>query len=156
MSNPMSNPVPPSAIDVHTSFFPLAFLFLLFKPRVAINGTVYDQFGWGDTRIPVPAGRYQVEVWVPYLFFPTMGRNGAVVDVPAGAIVQVRWRAPWFVFLQGKVSVTGPFALEQSAAPTGAPPPPGDQLAPPPTTALPAPPPPSVQPPAPPQSGSAF
>ena len=175
MTDPMSSPVPTSAIDVHTSFFPLAFMLLLFKPKVAINGVVYDQGSWGDIRIPVPAGRYQVEAWLPYLFFPTMGRNGATVDVPPGAVVQVRWRAPWLVFLQGKVKVTGPFALDPASAPASAPPPPAAQLAPPPVVAQMAPPPPSTaqfappppvtqvappppptQPPSPPTAGSAF
>ena len=150
----MSSEAPTSAIDVHTSFFPLAFLLLLFKPRVAINGSEYGQVSWGDTRIPVPAGRYQVEAWVPYLFFTTMGRNGAVVDVPPGATVQVRWRAPWLVFLQGKVTVAGPYALDAAAAPATAappgvaPPPPSVRSAPPPPAGLPttAPAPPTAQP----------
>ena len=55
MTDPMSSPVPTSAIDVHTSFFPLAFLLLLFKPKRPINGAVYDQGrlggNWSDYSI---------------------------------------------------------------------------------------------------------
>jgi hypothetical protein len=148
LNNQMASQAPTSAIDVHTGFFPLAFLLLLFKPKVAINGGEYGPVGWGDTRIPVPPGRYQVDAWLPYLFLPEMGRNGTVVDVPPGAVVQVRWRAPWLIFLKGKVTVAGPYAFDAAAAPAVAPP---SGMAPPPpaglpTTASAAPAPPAAQP----------
>lgn len=38
LNNQMTSQAPTSAIDVHTGFFPLAFLLLFFKPKVAING----------------------------------------------------------------------------------------------------------------------
>ncbi|MCU1351723.1 MAG: hypothetical protein JWM05_932 [Acidimicrobiales bacterium] len=120
----MSDPQQPtSVISIKTKFFPLAFLLLLFKPRYSINGAPPAPAPWGVTEVPVPAGRYQVEVWLPYLFFQNMGRNGATVDVPAGGRVQVTWKSPWLVFLKGKVSVEGPAPAAPSAPP--APPTPG-------------------------------
>lgn len=97
-----------AVIEVKASFIFLAFLLYFFKPQAAINGGAPFAVTWGSTPVPVPPGRYQVEVWVPYLFYRNMGRNGVVVDVPAGTSVQVAWRAPWLAFLQGKISVAGP------------------------------------------------
>lgn len=106
-----TSPEPQSVIEIKTSYFFLAFILVLFKPQASINGTAPFPISWGTTPIPVPPGRYQVEVWVPYLFFTTMGKNGAIVDVPAGGAVQVAWRAPLIVFIQGKVNVAGPQPL---------------------------------------------
>lgn len=105
MSAPHS---PTAAIEVKTSFFPLAFILLFFKPKVSIDGTAPFPVGWGQVPVPVPPGRHQVEVWVPYLFLSQAGKNGIIVDVPEGGIVQVWWKAPWILFLKGSISATGP------------------------------------------------
>lgn len=107
---------PQAVIEIQASHFVLAFLFAFFKPQASINGTQPFPVAWGTTPVPVPPGRYQVEVWVPYLFFSYMGKNGAVVDVPAGGAVRVSWRAPWLAFLQGKIQVAGPWPLAEGAS----------------------------------------
>ena len=122
----MSAPSQPSAvIDIKASYFFLSFLLALFKPKASINGTAPFPIRWGETPVPVPPGRYQVEVFVPYLFLPTMGRNGVVVDVPEGGRIQVHWRAPLIVFTKGSVSVAGPAplaaAVPSAAMPSAAP-----------------------------------
>ena len=115
----MSNaPGPQSVIEVKTSFFPLAFLLALFKPQVSINGAPPFQTRWGQTPVPVPPGRYQVEVWLPYLFFTQMGKNGVIVDVPPGGAVRVWWRAPWLVFLKGTITVEDLSAVDARQDPT--------------------------------------
>lgn len=117
---------PTSVIEVKTSYFVLAFLLAFFKPKVSIDGGPAFDVAWGTTPIPGPPGRHQVEVWVPYLFAPNMGRNGIVVDVPSGGAVQVAWRAPWLVFLTGAISVGpaqgAPGALGAGAHAPAAPP----------------------------------
>ncbi|MCU1451909.1 MAG: hypothetical protein JWN46_55 [Acidimicrobiales bacterium] len=120
---------PSSVIAIKTKFFPLALLLLLFKPRYSINGSAPAPAPWGTTQVPVPPGRYQVEVWLPYLFFPQMGRNGSVVDLAAGSAVQVTWTCPWLFFLKGRMKVSEPTAAAGASAPapsaaTAPPPPP--------------------------------
>ncbi|HEX2578136.1 MAG TPA: DUF2510 domain-containing protein [Aquihabitans sp.] len=127
MTSPMANPTPPghpgAAIDITPSYLVLAFILAFFKPQASIDGSAPFPVRWGPNLIPVPPGRHQVEVWVPYLFLTRMGRNGAIVDVPPGGVVQVTWRAPWLVFFQGKIGVAGPFPLGgAAAAPLAAPP----------------------------------
>jgi hypothetical protein len=133
MSN-QNDPSQPAVLDVRPGFVFLAFLLYLCKPRISINGSEPARAAWGSNPYTVPAGRYQVEVWVPYLFFTHMGRNGIVVDVPAGSRVEVVWRAPWLAWLKGKIRVTGPVASAGGSAPAwGAPPtagPPGSVLPP--------------------------
>ena len=113
---------PQAVIEIQASYFPLAFLLAFFKPKASINGGQPFPISWGTTPVPVAPGRYQVDVWLPYLFFTTMGKNGAVIDVPAGGAVRVSWRSPWLVFLQGKITVAGPWPLAEGA--------PGSQAAP--------------------------
>ncbi len=107
---------PPATIEIKTTYFFLAFLLALFKPQASIDGGPAFTVGWGSTPVPVPPGSHRVDVWMPYLFLPTMGRNGAVVEVRPGDAVQVAWRAPLVVFFPGKVTV-GP---AQGGAPVGA------------------------------------
>ncbi|MCB0987027.1 MAG: DUF2510 domain-containing protein [Acidimicrobiales bacterium] len=115
---------PSGQIDIHPSYFFLAFLLSLFKPKASINGSAPFDIKWGSNPIPVAPGRYQVEVWLPYLFLPQMGKNGMTVDVPDGGAVKVTWRAPWLVFLQGKITAQGPVDLSsgvQAGMGSGAP-----------------------------------
>lgn len=114
MSSPHPQP-PPALVEVHASYFFLAFLLAIFKPKASIDGGPPFPVRWGATPVPVPPGRHLVEVWVPYLFLPFMGRNGAVVDVPPGGAVRVRWRAPWIVFMRGSVRVEGPVPMHGAA-----------------------------------------
>ncbi len=147
----MSDPAPPPAyLEVTTSFYALAFILGLFRPKLAVNGQEYGPISWGATPVPVPPGRYLVEAWVPYLFITRMGHRSVTVDVPPGSVVRVRWRAPWLVFLAGKIEVDPPVPVTLPAPPASAPPPPAS--APPPPAA--APPPPPAAAPQPP--GSAF
>ena len=57
---------------------------------------------------------------MPYLFIPTMGKNGIIIDVPPGGAVQVGWKAPWLVFLKGPIAATAPRALAAQVAPVAA------------------------------------
>lgn len=141
---------PPAAsdqavIEVTTSFFVLAFVLHLCKPRVAINGQAAVQ-KWGAVSIPVAPGQYQVEAWTNYFIAPEMGRSGVVVDAHPGTVTRVRWKAPWLIFLKGSIAITdvlplaqaGPLA-PQAAAPQAAAPAPPMPAPPAPTPAAPAP-----------------
>ncbi len=97
-------------IDVRASFFPLAFLLFFCHPRIALDGVEVASDGWGTTRIPVSPGPHRIAVWAPYLYLKTMGYNEGVVQAQPGAIVSLHWRAPWIVFLDGKITVSGPVA----------------------------------------------
>jgi hypothetical protein len=117
----MSAPgVATAQIQVRTRFFPLAFLLVLFKPVVSIDG-VANTVAWGVTSVPVTPGPHVVEAWCPYLFFRTMGRSGINVDVPPGGAVQVVWTTAWLAFLPGKIQVVGatPPASYGGPAPAG-------------------------------------
>ena len=94
------------AIEITAKVFPLQFLLYIFKPRAAINGQEVP-ISWGATSLPVAPGRYQVDVWVPYLFYRYMGRNSLVVDVQPGTVVHLKWRTPWLMFIKGPMSITG-------------------------------------------------
>jgi hypothetical protein len=95
---------PSSAIQVDTSYPALAFLLGVFKTRVAINGQRYE-LPWGTHTFPVGEGRHDVRVSFKYLLPSDAGGNEVEVDVQPGQTVRVRYRAPWLVFLKGKIQV---------------------------------------------------
>src|SRR6516225_6572787 len=100
-----------AGITVTTKFFPLAFLLYFFHPKLHIDdGYAIDQ-KWGTYFFPVQPGRHTVRCYVPYLFYRTMGDNSVWVDVAPGQVVDVRWHAPWLVFIKGTFKVTGPRPL---------------------------------------------
>ena len=95
---------PPSAIQVNTSYPALAFLLSAFKTRIAINGQRYE-LPWGTHTFPVGPGRHSVRVSFKYLLPSDAGGNEVEVEVEPGSTVRVRYRAPWLVFLKGKIHI---------------------------------------------------
>lgn len=98
---------PGSVLQIRPGFIPLAFLLYFFKPSYSINGSPAITGQWKQNTVPVPPGRYQVTVWVKYLFAPRMGLSSIVVDVPPGAAAVITWRAPLTIFGTGRIAVAG-------------------------------------------------
>lgn len=112
----MSHQPSTSGVEVRLGFFPLAFLLLLCKPVIEIDGSQPMRASWGTTQVPVAPGRHQIVAYCPYLFFRRMGEAAIVIDVLPGQVVQASWSAPWLVFLPGKWNSTSTANL--GAAPT--------------------------------------
>jgi hypothetical protein len=96
--------IDPTGISVRTRIFPLAFLLLLFKTNVVIDGVPFIQ-RWGTNFYGVPPGRHEVRVSFRYLFSQTMGENTILVDVVAGETTHVQYRSPFLVFLKGPIKL---------------------------------------------------
>ena len=106
----MTDPQPsaPSAIQVETSYPALAFLLSAFTTRIAINGQRYE-LPWGTHTFPVGPGLHTVRVSFRYFLPSDAGGNEVEVDVQPGHTVRVSYRAPWLVFLKGRIQVhSGP------------------------------------------------
>ncbi len=110
MTDPSAVPTPPADVPVgvivRPKIFPLAFLLLLFKPRLSIDGGPEVAITWSDNWVALPPGRHSLRVWLPYLFYRHMGDATVEVDVPAGGSLRAQWRSPWIVFIPGKWKVT--------------------------------------------------
>jgi len=104
----MSDQAAPTGISVHTRFIPLAFILFLVKTRLELDGGPPVVRPWGDSFIPVAPGRHQVRCYFVYLFLSRAGDSAITVDVAPGQVVQLRWRAPWLVFLPGKWEIAAP------------------------------------------------
>ena len=92
-------------IRLTTKFFPLAFLLLLFPARAKVDGGEEQKVGWGTTELPVPAGNHTIDVWFPYFFVFKVGSAATSVSVAEGETAQVTYKAPWLVFLPGKIKL---------------------------------------------------
>jgi hypothetical protein len=95
-----------ATIDVVPRFFPLAFLLYLFPPRVELDGGPPQRIRWGaDNPLQVTPGAHHVVVYFPYLIVvPRAGKAEIDVSVAEGQTVTVKYKAPWLVFLSGKIS----------------------------------------------------
>ena len=94
-----------ATIQLKTSFFPLAFLLYLFPAKAVLDGGEPQKVGWGETALPVPPGSHTLKVYFPYLFGPA-GKSETQLDLSEGQTVHVAYRAPWLVFMAGKVTVS--------------------------------------------------
>jgi hypothetical protein len=108
-----------AGIRVITGFLPLAFLLYLCTPRLHLDGGPAVRRPWGVTDIPVSPGRHQVRCYFPYLFMRAVGDSSIVVDVAAGQLVTLRWKAPWLIFLKGTWSPPSVQPLFPNVQPVG-------------------------------------
>ena len=95
-----------TGILVSTKIFPLAFLLLLFKTNVTIDG-VTSVLKWGDHFFVVPPGAHEVRVSFRYLFSSRTGENSLNVAVAPGRTTTVLYRSPFIVFMGGSMKVVG-------------------------------------------------
>jgi hypothetical protein len=91
-------------VRVHTSFMALAFVLSMVKTGVVIDGQRYV-VPWGTNGFPVSPGRHHVRVFFNYFLPKEAGANEVDVVVAPGETVDVSYRAPWLVFLKGRIEV---------------------------------------------------
>jgi hypothetical protein len=120
--------VPAGVVSLRTRFWSMAFLLLFCRTRVELDGQRHV-LPWGELRVPVVAGRHQLRVSFRYLWMDC-GAATKDFDVRDGHIVELTYRAPWLVFLPGKLRLSRddrplvaqeiPSTLAGSARPLGA------------------------------------
>jgi len=101
---PASPPVPQNGtgIEIKTKFFPLAFLWLFCSPKIEFNGQKFRS-PWGKRFFKLPAGEYNVSIYIPYLFWRRCGENSINVKVIAGQTAKISFYAPLIVFSKGSI-----------------------------------------------------
>ncbi len=95
--------MPPQAgavLNITTTKPVLAWMLAFTPPRLTLNG-YESKLTWGQNQIPVPAGPYDLQIHVPYLW--KIGQAGMRVDVHPGAQVPVFYAAPWWTFQPGAI-----------------------------------------------------
>ena len=93
-----------SRIDVEVGHSPSAFVYEAFIPNVVINGEKHRR-PWGTHSFDLPSGRYEVSVSYPWLFMSQCGKNTVHVELKAGEIKKVTYRAGLIRYLPGKITV---------------------------------------------------
>jgi len=98
------NQMPPqqagAVLNITTSKPFLAWMLSFTPPRVSLNGQEI-KLRWGQNQVPIQPGRYDLQVYVPYLW--RIGQAGMPVDVYPGAQVPVFYAAPWWAYLAGSI-----------------------------------------------------
>ncbi|MEU4242316.1 hypothetical protein [Actinoplanes sp. NPDC026619] len=87
-----------SGISLTTKYNWMTFLLALFKPVIEINGQRVGNT-WGQQFIPLQPGQYQLHVHVPYLW--KLGSADLPVNIYAGQVVELEYRAPVIAFIGG-------------------------------------------------------
>jgi hypothetical protein len=104
----MSTPPPQSAgntgIEITATFFFLAFVLNFFKPVFTIDGNAVKSKWKTPTLFPVEPGQHSVQVHFPYLLLRTAGKAVTSASVKPGQVVKVTYKAPWILFLPGKIT----------------------------------------------------
>jgi Protein of unknown function (DUF2510) len=96
--------VPAGVVSLRTRFWSMAFLLLFCRTRVELDGQRHV-LPWGELRVPVVAGWHQLRVSFRYLWMDC-GAAAKDFDVRGGHIVELTYRAPWLVFLPGKLRLS--------------------------------------------------
>ena len=98
-----------ATINVIAKIIPLGFLLYLFPPRVEIDGGPAQKIRWSENPIQVPPGQHTVAVYFPYMWIIRRAGEAQIsVNVAEGQTAVVRYRAPWLVFLAGKIRAESP------------------------------------------------
>lgn len=97
----------PGALSITFGFPTGGFLYRATSPRLRIDGTEIQVPGWGRHDVPVPAGRHQVEVWVPYAMPRKAGRARTDVAVRGGERVALEYMAPSVTLMRGSLGAPG-------------------------------------------------
>lgn len=58
---------------------------------------------WGDQTLPVAPGSHRVSVWWKFYWLLPVQRATLEVTVDPGAVVSVRYKVRWLIFLPGKL-----------------------------------------------------
>jgi hypothetical protein len=94
-----------AGIEITATFFPLAFLLFLFPPTFVVDDRAMRGTWRQATTIPVAPGQHQVRVFFRYFGVMDAGIGDVQVDVTSGSARRVTYKAPWLVFLRGRMFV---------------------------------------------------
>ena len=93
-----------SGIQVTTKTPPIAFLLLLFKTKVTIDGATHV-VSWGTNYYPLEPGHHVIEIGFRYFFGSNMGRSTSEFDVAAGHVVHLTYHPPAQIFSAGSILI---------------------------------------------------
>lgn len=93
-------------LEIHTSFFFLAWILFFVSTGIEINGQKHGR-PWGNSYFDLPAGTYHLKIYFNYLFGPA-GVSTRQVTIYEGHTTKLRYSAPWIVFLSGTVYESPP------------------------------------------------
>jgi hypothetical protein len=93
-----------AGIEITATFFPMAFLLFFFPPTFVVDGRAMRGAWRQPTMIPVTPGRHDVRVFFRYLGIMDAGMGEAHVDVASDTTQRITYKAPWLVFLRGRMN----------------------------------------------------
>ena len=91
-------------LQVHTSFFPLAWILHAVSPVIEINGKRVNT-KWGSTEFNIDPGNHNVKIYFPYMFISHCGANTVNIDIEAGKTKRINYYMPGWMLAKGRIKV---------------------------------------------------
>lgn len=95
-----------TGVRVTPKFLFLFWILYFLKPHIVVDGADSVAKWNTPTFVPTSAGQHSVQVYFPYFIPRQAGKGSITVDVAAGQVVEIGYKAPWFVFLKGKMTAS--------------------------------------------------
>ncbi|MDO8391601.1 MAG: hypothetical protein Q7V57_14060 [Actinomycetota bacterium] len=93
-----------TGVRVTAKFFFLFWILYFIKPHIVVDGADSATKWNTPTFVPTSPGQHTVEVYFPYFIPRKAGKGSITVNVAAGQVVEIGYKAPWVVFFKGKMT----------------------------------------------------
>ena len=93
-------------LQVHSSFFFLAWILYFCTPKIELNGQPARR-PWGTASFDLPPGNYQLRVSFPYLLMSNAGDSRLNIQIHPGQVTLTSYSAPFILFFGGTLRMVG-------------------------------------------------
>lgn len=100
------SPAATTGIEITAKHPLLAWILIFFKPTFVIDGVATQQSWKTPVFAAAAPGQHQVQVHFAYLVMKTAGKAVTTVEVRPGEVTRLTYKAPWIVFLPGKLKLS--------------------------------------------------
>jgi hypothetical protein len=80
-------------------------ILVMIQPLIVEVDGVPTKGSWGDQTLPVAPGSHRVSVWWKFYWLLPVQRGTLEVTVDPGAVVPLRYKVRWLLFLPGKLRI---------------------------------------------------
>jgi hypothetical protein len=92
-----------TGIRITAKFFPLMWILYFIKPFIGLDGSEVKGAWRTPTFIPTAPGEHTASAYFPYVLLKKAGKGTRTVTVAPGQVVELTYKAPWFIFLKGSM-----------------------------------------------------
>lgn len=92
-----------SLLNIHTGFFPLAFILFLTGPSIVIDGIEVGR-AWGNLSFELAPGVHTIHIHTRYLW--AVGPADEQIQIAPGQQLNISYETPFWMFSKGKMTIS--------------------------------------------------